>query len=225
MSDFTYRSVGASETPGETLRDLAGEAVWDDLVRQSYERWHAPGELLLQQGEPGTLVLAVLRGVAKVVRTSRSGAPTLLAFRGPGELLGEVAVRGGGVRLASVETLTRCKVAVMMAPDFTRFVDEQGLSPVLERYALARLRESTQARGGGDVLHRLAVTLVKFADISRSRELAVTHDELAQHLRVSRNTISRFLRELESCQVWARRKRIVIDDLPALRRVAHSDGG
>ncbi|MFD7499859.1 Crp/Fnr family transcriptional regulator [Streptomyces sp. NPDC059850] len=225
MSDFAYDAVGASGTLGETLRDLAGEAVWEELVRHSYERWHSPGELLLQQGEPGTLVLSVLSGVAKVVRTSRGGAPTLLAFRGPGELLGEVAVRGGGVRLASVETLSRCKVAVMMAADFTRFVDEHKLSPVLERYALARLRESTEARGSGDVLHRLAVTLVKFADISRSRELAVTHDELAQHLRCSRNTVTRLLRELESCQVWTRRKRIVIDDLPALRCIAASDGG
>ncbi|MEV0260254.1 Crp/Fnr family transcriptional regulator [Streptomyces sp. NPDC050617] len=233
MSDYACSSGEAADSGGRTLRDLAGEGVWADLVRRSRRRWHPPGELLLRQEEPGTHVLAVLSGVLKVVRTERNGALTLLAFRGPGDLLGEVAVLGGGGRLASVETLLRCEVAVMGREEFIRFVAARDLSPVLVRYALTRLRESTQARGGGDVLPRLAAALVRIADISnwpgpcaeRSLELALTHEELAQHLRIHRNTVTDLLRKLEPCRVRTRRMRIVIDDLPALRRAVESLGG
>ncbi|MET9292273.1 Crp/Fnr family transcriptional regulator [Streptomyces sp. NPDC003077] len=228
MSNHDHRTEQVPEPADRTLRALAGEDVWAELVRQSHERWHPPGTLLLRQDEPGTHVLAVLSGVAKVVRTERDGKRNLLAFRGPGELLGEVAVLAGGGRLASVETLARCKVGVMSKADFARFIAAHDLSPVLVRYALARLRESDQARRGGDVLPRLAATLVRLADLSSRPgtcptgplELALTRDELAQHLRTSRNTVTAKLAELESCRVHARRLRIVINDLPALRRAA-----
>ncbi|AJE84254.1 Transcriptional regulator [Streptomyces albus] len=232
MSEYRERFAGASDAAVQTLRDLAGEDVWDRLVGQSHERWHPPGQTLMRQGEPGDLVVAVLSGVAKVVRTDRGGQRLLLAFRGPGELLGEVAVRDGGGRLVTVETLSRCKVAVMGKAEFTQFVAVHDLTPVLERYALNRLRQSTQARGGGEVRTRLAATLVRIADLtgphgslpSQPLELSLTREELAEHLQVSRNTVSRKLSELEFCQVSAGRTRIVIGDLGALRQVAEAAG-
>ncbi|MDT0447062.1 Crp/Fnr family transcriptional regulator [Streptomyces johnsoniae] len=214
-----------------TLRDFVGETVWGDLLALAFDRWHPAGSVLMHQGESGTHVLAVRSGVAKVVRAERNGELTLLAFRGPGELLGEVAVLGGGGRLASVETLTRCCVAVMSRAEFLRFVAKHDLSPALMRYALARLSESDRARSGGAVLTRLAAILVRVAEISgqsgdsadssgQSLELALTRQELAQYLRASRNTVTAQLAGLEASGVHARRGRIVITDLTALRRVS-----
>ncbi|MGI5472014.1 Crp/Fnr family transcriptional regulator [Streptomyces sp. CA-132043] len=222
------RSGGASRTPGQSLCDFVGEEVWADLLRHGFERRHDAGSLLLRQGEPGTHVLAVVSGVAKVVRHERDGGLTLLAFRGPGEVLGEVAVLDDGVRLANVEALSGCVVAVLSKADFMRFADRHGLFPVLVRYALTRLRESDEARGGGDALKRLAAVLVRLADISgqgsgrpgRPLELALTRHELAQYLRTSRNTITALLAELEHSKVQARRTRIVLHDVEALRRTA-----
>ncbi|MFJ1937286.1 Crp/Fnr family transcriptional regulator [Kitasatospora sp. NPDC088160] len=214
---------------GQTLRRLMGEASWNSMLAEAFERRHPIGATLLRQAEPGTHVLALLSGVAKVTRRERTGDVRLLAFRGPGELLGEVAVLDDGVRSASVQAISDCTVAVLAKAAFLRFVTDRDLFPVMVRYAIGRLRESDLARSGGDIVARLAGALATLADVSadpaglpgRRTELALTRDELAQHLGVSRNTVTAGLAELGSHQVHAGRKSIVIGDLSALRRVAH----
>ncbi|MFD4535534.1 Crp/Fnr family transcriptional regulator [Kitasatospora sp. NPDC058397] len=213
---------------GQTLCRLMGEETWKSMLAEAFERRHPIGATLLRQAEPGTHVLALLSGVAKVTRRERTGDVRLLAFRGPGELLGEVAVLDDGVRSASVQAISDCTVAVLTKAAFLRFVTDRDLFPVMVRYAIGRLRESDLARSGGDIVVRLAAALAALADVSadpagppgRCTELALTRDELAQHLGVSRNTVTAGLAELGSHQVHAGRKSIVIGDLSALRRVA-----
>ncbi|OKJ14046.1 transcriptional regulator [Kitasatospora sp. CB01950] len=207
-----------------------GEPVWAAMVGGATVRRHAIGSTLLRQGEEGQHVLALLGGVAKVLRRERGGELALLAFRGPGEVLGEVAVLDGGTRSANVLSITDCTVAVLPKRAFLRFVADQDLYPTLVRYALARLRESDLARVGGDILPRLAAALLALAELSAGPpgepgppgatvELALTREELAQHLGVSRNTVSAGLGDLGPFGVQSARKRIRLTDLPALRRV------
>ncbi|MFF4586564.1 Crp/Fnr family transcriptional regulator [Streptomyces sp. NPDC001388] len=224
---MTEREVQEPMPLRRSLRDFTGETVWADLLERSFERRHPAGSVLLRQGEPGTHVLAVVTGVAKVIRQERNGDLSLLAFRGPGELLGEVAVLDDGVRSANVESISQCVVGVMSKAEFLAFVSRHGLFPVLVKYALTRLRESDAARSGGDVRARLAATLVHLIDISGHPhsaqsvhgpvEFALTRNELAQHLRTSRNTVTAALNDLASCGVRLGRRRIIVDDLPALR--------
>jgi CRP/FNR family cyclic AMP-dependent transcriptional regulator len=212
---------------GRTLRDIIGKDVWSKLLRQAVERHHSSGTVLLRQGEPGTHVVAVLSGVTKVVRHESSGTLTLLAFRGPGELLGEVAVLDQGVRSASVETISPCDIAVLSRAEFLRFANEYDLFRSLVQYALTRLRESDEARGSAGPVTRLAATLVTLADTSKDSgmrageplEFALTRDDLAQHLKVSRNTVTAALGKLAG-HVDVRRKCVVVNDVPGLRRVA-----
>ncbi|MFE6052670.1 Crp/Fnr family transcriptional regulator [Kitasatospora sp. NPDC056446] len=232
MTEHGTRAPGPLD---RTLRRLMGEEAWTRMLEGAFERRHPIGATLLRQGEAGTHVLALLSGVAKVSRRERDGDVRLLAFRGPGELLGEVAVLDDGVRSASVQAITDCTVAVLAKTVFLRFVGEQDLFPVMVRYAMGRLRESDLARSGGDVLPRLAAALVALADVSAGAdgaggargargagrvELALTRDELAQHLGVSRNTVTAALAGLAAHRVEAGRRAITIGDLPALRRAA-----
>ncbi|MGW7293031.1 Crp/Fnr family transcriptional regulator [Streptomyces xiamenensis] len=214
----------------QTLRGLAGDKVWTELIACSHERRHPAGSVMLRQGEPGTHVLAIVQGLAKVVHCEPSGRLAVLAFRGAGELLGEVAVLEDDTRLATVEALTDCVVAVLGAAEFLSFATRRDLFPALTRHALIRLRESDEARGGGELMARLATTLTRLADIAgrpcrpgphrAALELALTREELAQYLRTSRNTVSDKLAELGPGLVRVGRRRIIIDDLAALRRIA-----
>lgn len=224
MTDYPDFREGVPDLPHQTMRGLAGEKVWTEFLRQSYQRWHPPGDILLRQGEGGTHVLAVLSGLAKVERTERNGSVAVLAFRGPGELLGELAVMGWGGRLASVTTLTRCDVAVMHEAAFVKFIQDYDLLPVLARFAQGRQRESTPQ--GGDLLLRLAATLVHVADLlvrsgsnpHQTLELPLKRVELARFFGVSRNTVTNRLGDLAPYRVRVSRMCILIEDLATLRR-------
>ncbi|GGP36744.1 Crp/Fnr family transcriptional regulator [Streptomyces abikoensis] len=206
------------------MRELVSKETWADFRRQSFERTHRRGEVLLQQGREGTHVLAVLSGLTKVEHTARNGSVNLLAFRGPGELLGELATMGRCGRLASVTALSPCRVAVMHKAAFTKFVSDNDLYPALLGFAQARLRESTPDDAGPG--YRLAATLVRVADIlvesgddaGRPLALPLKREELANYLDTHRKSVGSQLEGLRRFGVRTRRLSIVIEDLSALRQ-------
>src|SRR3954454_20359497 len=63
------------------------------------------GATIVHQGEvPGRVVL-IESGHAKVCATTEDGKEVVLAFRGPGDIIGEAAAVSGGPRLATVRAL------------------------------------------------------------------------------------------------------------------------
>ncbi|GHF23308.1 Crp/Fnr family transcriptional regulator [Streptomyces morookaense] len=212
------------EVLGVALAQLTGDVLWRALVGEGSLRRHRAGDVLLRQGDPGTHVLAVVEGVVKVERTERDGRRRVLAFRGASDVVGEAAVlEDGEARLASVSAISGCTVSVITKNRFTRFVDEHGLSTTLTRHALTRLREADRARACyGGSRERMAEALLALAAAAGDSvpELAVTREDLALYLGVSRNTVSVRLREIGSGIVSAERKSIVIHDPAGLRAVA-----
>ncbi|MFD4657853.1 Crp/Fnr family transcriptional regulator [Kitasatospora sp. NPDC058444] len=208
---------------GPTTQPVLSEGIRASFRRQSFERRHSRGDILLRQGDDGTHVLALLSGLAKVEYRTRNGSVRLLAFRGPNELLGELAVLGGGDRMASVVALSTCHVAVMDKTAFTRFIQGNDLTPALIRSARDRLRESAPDDAGLD--QRLTTVLVQVADIlvesgCRPRgpiELPLKRTELADYLGVSRDTVTDRLKGMEHAGISCGRTRIAIADLLALR--------
>ncbi|MFE4209277.1 Crp/Fnr family transcriptional regulator [Streptomyces goshikiensis] len=133
-------------------RHVLSDEVWRDLRSQGVTRMFPERSVMLRQGSPGTHLLALTSGLAKVVCREPSGAKTWLAFRGPGDLLGEVSVFNGTSRTADVVALTPCVAVVLDAERFVRFVEERGLVIHLMRQALARMRESDLHRGELQIL-------------------------------------------------------------------------
>ncbi|MFD7498351.1 Crp/Fnr family transcriptional regulator [Streptomyces sp. NPDC059832] len=204
-------------SPARVLRELVPASAWEGLAGFP-RRPHPAGAVLLHQGESGSHVLALLRGIVKVVRGDRDGRERLLAFRGPGEVLGEVAVQDGGVRLAHVRTLSRCEVSVIPAAAFRDFVTRHDLAFQLALHAVSRLREQTQSCEG-DIDQRLAATLLRLIEISGARSFSLTRDELAQHLGVGRNSITKALERFGSHRVSFGRTRIEVLDEAYLSRL------
>ncbi|MGK5642541.1 Crp/Fnr family transcriptional regulator [Streptomyces sp. URMC 126] len=222
---------------GVTFARLAGEPLWNRLLDEGRTRRHRAGETLLRQGDTGTHVLALVAGVVKVIRVERDGRVRLLAFRGAGDVVGEAAVlEEGERRLASVTAIVDVTVVVVEERRFRGFVERCGLSPVLTRHALTRLRQSDRARGGCCSRERVAQALLALAEAAYGggtggsptgggragggAYLSVTRAELAQYLGASRNTVSAALREIGDRVVGAERGGVVVHDLNALRAVA-----
>ncbi|GAA2595215.1 Crp/Fnr family transcriptional regulator [Streptomyces tubercidicus] len=203
------------------LRDLVPAEAWEELTRFP-GRHHLAGETLLRQGDSGTHVLAILRGMVKVVRTDADGKERLLAFRGPGEVLGEMAVQVDGARLASVRAISECEVSVVPAEAFRRFVTQHDLANQLAAHAVSRLREQTQTCEG-DVDRRLAAALLRLIAVSGVRSFSLTREELGQHIGVSRCSITKVLERFGEQRVQAGRLYIEVIDEQYLHHVLARD--
>ncbi|MEV7436677.1 Crp/Fnr family transcriptional regulator [Streptomyces griseoviridis] len=211
MSEESYFSV-------RTLRDLVTGEAWRGLTR--YPSWSYPADrTLLRQGTRGTHVLALTSGMVKVVRTDRDGRQRLLAFRGPGEILGEMALQHGGERLADVRTMSTCKASVVPAEDFRRFVDDHQLAYPLAVLASSRLREQTEVYDGA-VHERLAMALLRLVEVSGGVcSFSLTREELAQHVGVGRNSVTKALLRLGPERVEAMKNRVHVTGLDDLRKM------
>ncbi|MER5312129.1 Crp/Fnr family transcriptional regulator [Streptomyces sp. NPDC002773] len=204
--------------------------VWQELCGLGVERRFRAGSTILRQGALGTHLLALTDGLVKVVRREESGESTLLAFRGPGDLLGEVAVFDHQVRIADVIALRPCKAVTLEAERFRAFVERRGLVMELMQQTLARLRESDLRHAELQRLSiptRLARSLVRLADLMGPvpvsddgplRLTGLTQEELAQAIGVTRNAIVGSLHELRQAgAVDTARRVITIRDMDTLR--------
>lgn len=213
---------------------MLSEEVWRELRSRGPSRRFRERGVMLRQGSPGTHLLALTDGIAKVVCREPNGAVTWLAFRGAGDLLGEVSVFHGTPRTAEVVALTPCTAVVLDARCFRRFVEERGLVMDLMRQTLTRLRESDAHRAELLTLPlvvRLARTLLRLVDLSGCgtesgtvRLNGLTQEEIAQAIGVSRNAAITGLQRLrEAGALETARKAIVIRDVGALRRWASAE--
>ncbi|WP_329082200.1 Crp/Fnr family transcriptional regulator [Streptosporangium sp. NBC_01469] len=196
-------------------------------------RWvhYRADTFLLRQGELGDKVVFILDGQVKVERSEPDGKCSILAFRGPGEILGRTAVLRSCRRFASVEALKPCKVAVISADAYLEFMAKSSLAVQVAQHAQGRLIESMIVQGKDHPLARLVFALTCLADrnwngvgLAAQVVLHATRTDLGRHLRVGRNTVSTLLGQLEGFGVEAHRNAITITDLPKLRAVAEKLG-
>ncbi|MFF5253037.1 Crp/Fnr family transcriptional regulator [Streptomyces leeuwenhoekii] len=182
-------------------------------------RTYSPGQALLMQGDKSTDVFILLSGLVKVVRTDRDGRQRLLAFRGSGEILGEMAAQCGGVRLASVWAMNKCKASSVSSEEFERFVREHRRAMPLAVMAGNRLREQTEVHEGA-VHERLAMALLRLVEVSGGQtSFSLTREELAQHIGVGRKAVTKGLERLGPGLVKAGKSRIAVVGPEGLRDV------
>ncbi|MYW09783.1 cyclic nucleotide-binding domain-containing protein [Streptomyces sp. SID2563] len=207
---------------------MLSAGAWHELRSQGTPHTFRERSVMLRQGSVGTHLLALTGGLSKVVRREPNGVVTWLAFRGPGDLLGEVSVFHHTLRTAEVVALTPCTAVVLEAERFRRFVEERGLVMDLMRQALSRLRESDIHRTELLTLPlvvRLARALLRLVELSAFdtsagavRLAGLSQEEIAQAIGVSRNAVITGLQRLrEAGAVETSRKVIIVKDMQVLR--------
>ncbi|MGW4393319.1 Crp/Fnr family transcriptional regulator [Streptomyces sp. NPDC004685] len=211
---------------------MIGEQLWSQLRDLAPRRVRPARSVLLRQGDPGTRVILLDSGSTLVTLTGQSGERTLLAVRGAGELLGELAVLDSQPRSASVIAAESCLVHIIPAADFLTFVDKYDLLAPFLRHAIARVREAESVRlelATASVPARLASALTRLADVSSATacELSVrlTQTELSQMIGASRNAVGVALRPWRE-HGWldtAPGGGLVVRDIAAIRRYVRAE--
>ncbi|MFF2778513.1 Crp/Fnr family transcriptional regulator [Streptomyces sp. NPDC058052] len=186
------------------------------------EKWRR-GAVLLHQGETADRAILLIDGMVKVVSESVGGYTSLLAFRGPGELVGELACIDGGVRSASVIALQDGHGTAVAGSRFTALLRAHGdLGLAVLRSISTRLRhadDQREALGALPAAARVARLLVELAErygtavpswAPSARSVRITQQELAGAVGTSRESVVRTLRELQSVELVATRRGAIV---------------
>ena len=188
------------------------------------------GTAIALEGDVGNRVWVIHSGVVKVSVLHRDGLAVVIALRGPGDLIGELALIDDEPRSATATALLDAQVQVLTEGEFHSFLlDDPHAAVALRRNLAARLRESDALRLGQaaeDVLQRLARCLVDLARAHGHRhdgvvviDLPLTQLDLAGMVGASRDAVAK------SLQTWrdgglirTSRRRIELLDLDTLVR-------
>jgi len=166
------------------------------------------GAILFIEGQMPRGAFVLCSGKVKLSTTSREGKVLILKIVDPGEVIGLSAVISGEAYEITAETLEPCLV---------NFVDRDGLLRLMERsgelglrsaqavsrefqYAYREIHELVLARSSSGKLARLLLSWMNGVE-KESREVRihapVTHEEMAQRIGSSRETVTRLLSELK----------------------------
>ena len=184
--------------------NVSAEA-WTRLLSAGAARFYEPGAILLRQGERASHVLVLVAGHVKAIRTSSDGSVLVLGVRGPGEILGDLAVLGGGRRSATVTAVDRCETRIIPADRFLLLVRSLGLETELLQHMMSRIREGEAWRAELALLAagpRLARTLIRLAvpGPDGAADVSLDQTELGQAAGLSRSTVAAELARLRELQ-------------------------
>jgi CRP-like cAMP-binding protein len=221
----------AAEPRSDLFLDMLEPADREAFLRAGRLRVFAPGQALLHQGQVPDRVLLLRSGRVKVYSATPTGKEVVLAFRGPGQLVGEQAAIDEAPRSASIVALERVEALVLTSADFRRFVMEHsGASFVLLRMLSLRLRDADAKRIEYVALQsmgRVAARIVEMAE-SFGRQQGetieveqLTHDDLAGWSGASPESVGRALQKMrELGWIETGRRHIRILRLEDIRRAA-----
>ena len=170
------------------------------------------GAVLFMEGEASRGVYILCQGRVKLLTTNSDGKSFILKIAQPGEVFGLNSILSGTPHEITAETLQPCQVAYVGREDFVRFIKEHGdaclhVAKHLSRDCSSAYEVIRSIGLNNSASEKLARFLVEWASDGRMNDgairvkLALTHDEMAQLIGSSRETVSRTLSEFKR-QRW-----------------------
>ncbi len=205
----------------QTLDDNALETVVQEILTRHY----SPGEIIFLEGEAGSGLHIVVRGLCRIYYLSSEGREYTVHALGPGDFCNEVSAVDGGPNPANMAAIEDSTVWVLSQEALKRLRQQYpALNEVIINNLAAHCRQLVRQvynLSFRSVTGRLAHFLLEQAE--KSDELSRqhwTHDDIAAHLGTVREMVSRSFRELQATGLIAvNRHRIEIVDKAGLEEL------
>jgi len=206
---------------------LAPKAVKDFDAVKSVSAYPA-GAVLFMEKQDSRGVFLLCEGEVKLTISSSEGKTLILRIAKPGEILGLMASISGKPYEVTAETIHPCQVAFVRRDDFLRFVAQhpQASDAIVKQLssnyhgACEQLRTVGLSLSAPEKLARLLLELSEGAEETKSGirfVLPMTHEEIAECIGSSRETVTRTLSEFKSKQlVTLKGSTLLISDRAAL---------
>ncbi len=207
------------------------KASLQDLERIKYASAYPEGAVLFVEGQAPRGVYVICTGRVKLTTTSRDGKTLILRIAEAGEVLGLHATVSGRPYELTAETLQPCQLDFIRRDDFLRFLQNHADACLNAAQHLSRNCQSAyeMIRSLGlshSVSEKLARLLLEWAtdgDITKEGiriKVSLTHEEIAQLIGTSRETVTRVLSEFrEKKYAQLRGSTLLILNKPGLERM------
>lgn len=167
------------------------------------------GEVLFEEGDPGTRLYIITEGKIKLGHTSPDGRENLLAVLGPGEIIGELTLFDPGPRSTTATAVSPVSLLYLDHSDLvTTLYNNPSMSKHMLRALARRMRRTNESLADlvfSDVPGRVAKALLDLADRFGTQTEAgihvphdLTQEELAQLVGASRETVNKSLADFVS---------------------------
>lgn len=101
------------------------------------------GEIILQQGAKGDCAYIIEEGVVEIVIEREGGRVQMVGTRGPGAIIGEMAIVDDAPRTATVRAVQDCKLLEITQEDFTyRLKSSDPVLQMITQVILTRYRDT-----------------------------------------------------------------------------------
>jgi CRP/FNR family cyclic AMP-dependent transcriptional regulator len=196
-------------------------ALLKEIATNAPVRTFPKHAVIITEGDDSSALYVILSGRVRVFASDAGGREIDLSAQGPGEYFGEMSL-DGGARSASVAALEPTRCAVIPREGLRKFL---GTHPDFAQHLIERLIGRVRVLTGTvkslallDVYGRVARLLLDLA-VDEGGAMVIpmklTHQDIANRVGASRETVSRILGELTAGGYLAKDgKRLVIRRQP-----------
>lgn len=184
----------------ELFKDLpkAEVLLLSNIVRKKDIR---ANNIFIEEGQLGNEAYIIVFGLAKVYRLTEEGKEVTFGIRGPGEIVGEMALLDNGLRSAHVQAIQNMQVLTISKDAFLRLVHSRpSVALGMLKTLTKRIRESTTLVEDvvtKQVIDRMIKLLHTLAPYFPNQDLTLSHEELAILLGATRPRVTEILHILE----------------------------
>lgn len=213
------------------LFERLGESQIRELESQSRMRTFKRGDLIYLPNDRSDSMLLIASGRVKIYHITGEGKQALLAIMEPHEVFGELSVFGGGQREEFAEAMEPASVILIPGPQIQQMMQELPTVALeisrlmgLRRQRYERRLKSLLFRSNRDrLVHQLLELCEKYGRPTTEGvllEIRLSHQELANMIGSTRETVTVLLGELQSeGRLSINRRRITLHNL---EQMAHS---
>lgn len=139
-------SETVTTSPNSPLLSLLASTDRKKLAQLIVEEQYIPGQIIFKEGDIGQ-AMYIIRSGRVVVAKGDLEKPTVLGYRGVGEIIGEMALLENRPRFASIVALEKVSLLRIKREDFLRFLRTNAdLGMSILRALSTRLRAADEAR-------------------------------------------------------------------------------
>ncbi|KAA0238232.1 Crp/Fnr family transcriptional regulator [bacterium] len=197
------------------------------LIPLLTERRFRPRQIIFSSGDPAERVYLLLKGRVKTYQVAENGKEIILDLVGRGGIVGDMAIVEGGERIACAQAIEETVAVSISWEDFSHLLQQSprlgfAMAELMAR-RLAGMQKTFMNIVSKPVSARLADALLNSQD-GEVVYLGLTHQELAQTIGTSRETVTALLSRFVSMGAIAPAAGgYQVADLALLRGIARGD--